>query len=71
MLAEHQNKMKFVRATHPDWFDFFEDHDPDTCDRATLQQLIETAPTDYARGLCAGKLSLRIQLALVTGRPFN
>lgn len=68
MLVE--NEMRSVREMHPEWFVFFEDNDPDTCDRATLERLIATAPTDYARGLCTGKLSLRIQLAIVTGRLF-
>jgi hypothetical protein len=70
MLGEHQDEIRMVRENHPQWFEFYEDHDPDICDRATLLRLIETAPTTYIKGFCMGKLSLRVQLSMISGRSF-
>ena len=47
-----------------------DDVDADTADIDVLVGLLETAPTDFARGIVFGKLTPRSQIAAVSGRPF-
>lgn len=58
-----------LAVTHPAWYAWFEDVDPDLCGQMQLIELLESAPTSLARGFLMGKLSLRQQIATITGRP--
>lgn len=55
---------------HPLWMAHYDDVDPDTADVDVLFGLLESAPNDFARGIIFGKLTLRSQVAAVSGRPF-
>lgn len=59
-----------IRAQWPDWWAYFEDADPDICDRAVLFELIATAPSPLVRQYLHGKLSLRLAISQITGRAF-
>lgn len=51
------------------WLDEYEDANVDIgCDREVLTNLMNTAPTEFARGVVAGRLMLLDQIAAVTGR---
>lgn len=62
--------MAMVKHKFPDWYEQYEDVDPMIGDRATVEALLNDAPTDFARGLIAGILIFRQSLAIVTGREF-
>ena len=60
-----------LRDTHPDFFAYMEDVDPDTAPRAELLDMISSAPTPLVRGYLFGKFTFRLNmLENVTGRPF-
>lgn len=63
-------KMRDLQENHSLWMAHFDDVDPDTADIELLCGLLETAPNDFAAGLIYGKLTLRAQLAAISGRPF-
>lgn len=44
--------------------------DPDICSSSQLLDLMANAPDDLALGFLIGKLTLRQQIAEITGRPF-
>lgn len=69
-LEDLQQKMDVVKGDHPGWYADFEDIDPFVADRSDVEQLLRTAPTDWAVGYVSGILAVRQQLALVTGRGF-
>lgn len=60
-----------LREQHPDWFDEYDDAMVDVvADRATMEALLESAPTDFLKGLMYGKLALRMQISNLTERAF-
>lgn len=71
LLDRCQAELEQIRDTHPDWFAYFEDRDPDICSRAEMMELIDTAPTVAARQFLFGKYSLRLTISMITGRPWN
>jgi hypothetical protein len=70
-MARVKADLESIAATDPDWFADFEDSDPDICPIADLIQLLDTAPTDTARGFLAGKLLMREAIAQITGRQLQ
>ena len=68
-MARVKADLESIGVTHPEWFAAFEDSDPDICQVSDLIELLDTAPTDTARGFLAGKLLMREAIALITGRP--
>lgn len=61
-------QLRQLAAEHPLWMDQYDDADPNVCSPEQLWDLLESAPTEFARGLIYGKLSLRTDAAAVTGR---
>lgn len=70
LMAMCDQELAPIRSQFPDWWAYFEDLDPDICDRADLFELIATAPTPLVRQYLHGKLSLRMAIAQITGRAF-
>ena len=70
-LASCQSKLIQLQNQAPDWFAFYEDSMPDTADRATLVELLRTAPNDFAKGVLYGKFVMRMDMAAITGRGFQ
>ncbi|MDL5034302.1 hypothetical protein QRD43_20540 [Pelomonas sp. APW6] len=66
-----QAELASLRTTHPDWYVFLDDVDPDICSRTDLVELMNTAPTPGARQYLFGKFTMRIAISLITGRPFD
>lgn len=67
MFAEIQK----LRDSHPDYFAWFEDVDPDTASRSDLTDLMVSAPTEQVKFFLFGKFSMRLMIATVTGREFK
>ena len=56
--------------THPEWNARFEDVGfLDTAEVADLTELLESAPTEMARGYLAGVIIMRLRIADMTGQP--
>ena len=60
-----------IAQSHPEWFADFEDRMPDFAPRSQVLDLLERAPTEFARGLMYGKLLARVEIAQVSGVPFE
>ncbi len=60
----------YLREHHSQWWFDYEDFDPLTASREVCETLLASAPTDWARGMMAGVIVTRNDLALVTGRGF-
>lgn len=59
------------RELHPEWFDEYDDAMVDVvADRQVMEQLLDTAPNEFLRGLMYGKLAMRQQIATLTERAF-
>jgi hypothetical protein len=71
VLDSCQRELGSLRNTHPDWYAYLDDVDPDICDRAELVQLMNSAPTSAARHYLFGKFTMRIAISSITGRPFE
>lgn len=60
-----------LREQHPEWFDEYDDALVDVvADRQVLEQLLESAPNEFLRGLIYGKLAMRAQISALTERSF-
>lgn len=59
-----------LRENHAEWFFDYEDFDPMTAPREVCEALLVSAPTEWARGMIAGIMVMRSQLAMITGRGF-
>ena len=70
-LARCHADMARLENDAPDWCAFYEDAQPDSADRATLVELLRTAPSDFARGLLYGNFLMRMTIAGITGRDFD
>lgn len=55
---------------HDEWFSRMDLVDADTCERAELLELLETAPSPFMRGYLYGKLTVRVEIAAMTGRSY-
>ena len=66
-LSECHTAMAALAATHPLWMAEYEDATP-FCSEP-LQELLESAPTEFARGVILGKLSLLRDISTLTERP--
>lgn len=56
-------------TTNQSWLADYEDFQLDVgCDHEVLTRLLETAPTDFSRGVVAGRLISLAQIAQLTGR---
>lgn len=69
-LRQVEEQWEPIRREFPAWYADFEDIDPFVAERAFVQHLLETAPTEYARGVVVGIMLIRQQIAMVTGRGF-
>jgi hypothetical protein len=64
-------EMQKLQQTHPLWWSDYDDAQMDiSCDRAVLEELLETAPTPFARGVVFGKIVFRQQIAALTEEAF-
>lgn len=70
MMDEVDGRMKVIDKTYPDWFIEFDSTDPDFCSRSELEQMFMSAPTDFSSGMLFGKMTAKIQMTPITGRPF-
>ena len=61
------NVINSLRDTHPDWFFYLEDVDPDRASREEMMDLMRTAPTLEAKFFIFGTLTMRIQNARLFG----
>lgn len=62
-------ELDHLGVTHPVWLADYDDAQLDTGgDHETLARLVSTAPTDFARGVVAGRLMLQDQIASALGR---
>lgn len=57
-----------LRETHPEFFAYFEDVDPDTAPRAELVDLMASAPNAQVKYFLFGHLAARMAMAAATGR---
>lgn len=63
--------LRGLQSAHAEWFDEYEDAMVDlVADRATIERLLATAPTDFLRGMLYGKLAMRMQISNLTERSF-
>jgi hypothetical protein len=65
------SEIETLKETHPEFFAYFEDVDPDTAPRAELVDLMASAPNDQVKFFLFGKFTMRLTLAAVTGREFK
>lgn len=64
-------ELQDIANSHPDWWAEYEDAQIDIgSDRETLDRLLKSAPTQFAKGVVFGKIVFRQQIASLTGRPF-
>ena len=70
LLEGMRQKMLAIKDQDPQWFAKYEDSDPITAPRETLEMLLDEAPSDYACGLITGIMAFRQQLAIITDRSF-
>lgn len=61
---------RFGEQDNPDWYQRYEDIDPCIATRAEVTTLLESAPDHFCRGLVAGIMLMRQQVAILTGREF-
>jgi hypothetical protein len=66
-ITECHSAMATLAATHPFWMAEYEDAMP--FDTEPLQELLESAPNDFARGIIVGKLSILRDISTLTDRP--
>jgi len=59
--------MAALAATNPWWMAEYEDAIPFASE--PLQELLESAPNDFARGVILGKLSILRDISSLTDRP--
>lgn len=71
LVGDMFQQIQELRSTHPEWFAYFEDADPDTAPRAELVELMSSAPNDAVKFFLLGKYMMRITIASVTGREFR
>ena len=57
-----------LEALHPNWFDDFARADADLAAGCELASLVESAPHPFLAGMAYGKLTMRIEIAAITGR---
>ena len=56
-----------LKDSHPDWYYYLEEVDPDLANREEMMDLLQSAPTPEAKFFIFGKLTMRIQLARLYG----
>jgi hypothetical protein len=59
-----------LRIEHPEWFADFEDADPIIAPKSVLEDLLRTAPTEFAQAYLLGIYNFRLQLSVLTGTEF-
>lgn len=65
-------KLSDLEHEYPDWFLAYDNAMVDVCaDRATIEALLDSAPTEFLRGMLYGKLAMRTQIAFLTERSFD
>lgn len=65
------SEISSLKESHPEYFAYFDDMDPDTSPRAELVDLIASAPNDKVKFFLFGKFMMRLTIASVTGREFK
>lgn len=68
IVKEMFAEIEGLRETHPEFFAYFEDVDPDTAPRAELVDLMASSPNDQVKYFLFGQLAARMALAAITGR---
>jgi hypothetical protein len=70
VAEEMASEMRIIQALHPEWYQMYEDSPAETSTAEQLMALLESAPNSFAKGLAAGALQVRLEIAAVTGRMF-
>lgn len=70
IVKEMFGHIEGLRDTHPEFFAYLEDVDPDTAPRAELVDLMNSAPNEQVKFYLFGKFTMRLVIASVTGREF-
>jgi hypothetical protein len=65
-----QQRFGQLRIEHPQWFAEFEDADPIIAPKAVLEELMRSAPTEFAQAYLLGIYNFRLQLSVLTGTEF-
>ena len=70
LIDDVTKKLDEVRETPPAWHADYEDIDPFVASRSDVEQLLDTAPDEFCKGLITGILMMRQTIAAVTNREF-
>ena len=60
-----------LRKSHPEFYAYMDDGDPMLASRGELVTLMERAPNDAIFMFLYANFSMRLELALITGRGFS
>lgn len=71
ILKRVEGLWESLRASHPEYFAYLEDVDPDLATRAEMLDLMNSAPTQDILMFVYAKFTTRIQIASITGRAFE
>jgi hypothetical protein len=63
-------QLKRESEAHDAWFAQLDLLDVDTCDKHDLLDLLICAPSPFMRGYLYGKITMRVEIAAMTGRAF-
>lgn len=64
------SEIERIEKLAPEWFERWNELDPAIAPRKDVQQLIATAPNDWARGMVTGFDMFRAQVGLATGAGY-
>jgi hypothetical protein len=65
-----QGDLAQAQAADPTWFAHYDEIQADRADFEELYALMESAPTEFTRGLVYGRIMARMDVAAVTGEAF-
>lgn len=63
-------ELKLIEQLHPEWYQLYDECPPELSTAAELRELMARAPNSFAKGLVAGALKVRLEIAAITGRVF-
>lgn len=63
-------ELKLIEQLHPEWYQMYDECPPETSTAAELRDLMAAAPNSFAKGLIAGAMKVRLEIAAITGRMF-
>lgn len=63
-------ELALIQQLHPEWHQMYDETPPELCTAAELNILMRSAPNSFAKGLVAGAMKVRLEIAAITGRVF-